>query len=188
MGQFIGAVKLQMAEAGRNVGLSNLSSEKSISKPRRDKSKLKPDSKHVIRKRVPPRLPYREKDFYITNKSSIQVGLGLARLGPKSPCLSLFEVLLCHKRSDRSNLIFNSSSQKLDLSFERNLYIYMHNLFQSQISRCEKLLESETEVIIHGLGAAVARAINVALQLQEKYHGTVEVDVNTSTVTIIGKN
>lgn len=51
-----------------------------------------------------------------------------------------------------------------------------------------KLLESgQNEIIIHGLGAAVTIAVNIALQLQDKFHGTVKLAVNTSTVDIVGK-
>jgi ribonuclease P/MRP protein subunit RPP20 len=48
------------------------------------------------------------------------------------------------------------------------------------------LNEGEPEIVIHGLGAAVPRAVNLALQLKAKHMGTVEVAVNTSTVDIIG--
>lgn len=46
--------------------------------------------------------------------------------------------------------------------------------------------DGESEIVIHGLGAAVPRAVNLALHLKTKHLGTVEVAVNTSTVDIIG--
>ncbi|KDR22132.1 ribonuclease P protein subunit p20 [Zootermopsis nevadensis] len=95
-----------------------------LKKPQRYKS----DSEHVIRKRLPPRLPRRNNDIYITNKSN----------------------------------------------------------YQSQLVRCEKLLnDGESDIVIHGLGAAIPQAVNLALQLKTKHLGTVEVAVNTSTVDIV---
>ncbi|XP_015513317.1 ribonuclease P protein subunit p20 isoform X1 [Neodiprion pinetum] len=91
------------------------------------KIKLRPTYEHVIRKRLPPRLPKSDKDFYITNKTN----------------------------------------------------------FKAQLNKCEKLLDSgEQEIVIHALGAAVSRACNLALQLKENHHGTVDLDINTSTVDI----
>ncbi|XP_047121523.1 ribonuclease P protein subunit p20-like isoform X2 [Schistocerca piceifrons] len=93
---------------------------------KRERPKLNND--HVLRKRLPPRLPRRKQDIYITNKSN----------------------------------------------------------YKGQLARSEKLLESgEPEIVIHGLGAAVTRAVNLALQLKEKFLGTVELSVNTSTVDIV---
>lgn len=98
----------------------------SVQWKKRDVSKSKHD--HVLRKRLPPRLPRRKQDIYITNKSN----------------------------------------------------------YKGQLARSEKLLESgEPEIVIHGLGAAVTRAVNLALQLKEKFLGTVELSVNTSTVDIV---
>jgi len=49
--------------------------------------------------------------------------------------------------------------------------------FAAQLERCQKLLDSsEQEVRIHGLGAAINRAINLALQLEQRGQGTVEVN------------
>lgn len=67
-------------------------------------------------------------------------------------------------------------------------YDYVFALFQSELAKCEKLLEGgETEVFVHGLGGAVNRAVNLALQLESKFLGTVQLTVNTSTATLIGK-
>lgn len=54
------------------------------------------------------------------------------------------------------------------------------------MTKCHKLFqEGHSEVIIHGLGAAVSTAVNVALILQEKLSHTVDLAVNTSTVDLI---
>lgn len=41
------------------------------------------------------------------------------------------------------------------------------------------------EVVLHGLGAAVSRTINVALQIQRKLVNTVKLDVKTGTIKVI---
>ncbi|KAJ9599160.1 hypothetical protein L9F63_010337 [Diploptera punctata] len=111
-----------MADSGNRS--EQVKSDNQVKKRPRYKS----DSDHILKKRLPPRLPRRNNDIYITNKSN----------------------------------------------------------FQGQLSRCEKLLnEGESEIIIHGLGAAVPRAVNLALQLKAKRPGSVELSVNTSTVDIV---
>jgi hypothetical protein len=37
------------------------------------RQRYRSDSEHVVRKRLPPRLPRRNNDIYITNKSNYQV-------------------------------------------------------------------------------------------------------------------
>lgn len=70
---------------------------------------------------------------------------------------------------------------------EKNeVYANKKSSFQAQLSRCEKLLQSgENEIIIHGLGAAVVVAVNLALQLRDRFHQTVDLDVRTDTVDIV---
>ncbi|KAG8232276.1 hypothetical protein J437_LFUL011763, partial [Ladona fulva] len=70
---------------------------------------------------------------------------------------------------------------------KNEVYANKKSSFKAQLSRCEKLLqEGENEIIIHGLGAAVVVAANLALHLRERFHQTVELDVRTDTVDIIG--
>ncbi|XP_026273920.1 ribonuclease P protein subunit p20 [Frankliniella occidentalis] len=67
-----------------------------------------------------------------------------------------------------------------------DIYVTNRSNFQSELDKCLKLLESgEKEVFVHGLGAAVNRAVNLALQLESKFLGTVQLTVNTSTTTLI---
>ena len=68
---------------------------------------------------------------------------------------------------------------------KNDVYISRRVNFQAQLKRCQKLLDSGNEVYIHGLGAAINRAVNVALQLKENGRGTVEVSVYTSTVDLV---
>lgn len=58
------------------------------------------------------------------------------------------------------------------------------------VDRCRKLLESGKydAIYVHGLGAAVDRAVNIALQLKVTSVGSVaplEVSANTSTIDLI---
>ncbi|KAL8614705.1 hypothetical protein ACOMHN_057375 [Nucella lapillus] len=66
-----------------------------------------------------------------------------------------------------------------------DVYVSRKTNFASQLQRSEKIINTEEEVFIHGLGSAVNRAINLALQLKERGLGTLEVDVKTSTVELI---
>jgi len=59
---------------------------------------------------------------------------------------------------------------------------------KAQLYKCEKFFDKgESELIIHGLGAAVYKACNLALRLKEIHYGTLELDIKTSTVTLTGK-
>ena len=66
------------------------------------------------------------------------------------------------------------------------IYVNNHTDFKAQLTRAFKCLETEDCIHVHGLGAAVARAINLALQLQEKSKVPLETSVNTSTVKLFG--
>lgn len=67
-----------------------------------------------------------------------------------------------------------------------DIYITTRSTFQSELDKCQKLLESgEKEVFVHGMGRAVNRAVNLALQLESKFPGTVQLAVNTSTTTVV---
>ncbi|CAL1533860.1 unnamed protein product [Lymnaea stagnalis] len=66
-----------------------------------------------------------------------------------------------------------------------DVYISAKTNFKAQESKCLKLLDAGNEVVIHGLGRAVNRAINLALQLKSKGVGTVNLAVQTSTVDLI---
>ncbi|XP_005100960.1 ribonuclease P protein subunit p20 [Aplysia californica] len=65
-----------------------------------------------------------------------------------------------------------------------DVYVSEKTNFKAQEAKCQKLLDQGNEVIIHGLGKAVNRAINLALQLKNKGVGTVKLCVQTSTVDL----
>lgn len=73
-----------------------------------------------------------------------------------------------------------------------DIYVNMKTDFKAQLARCQKLLDggargqnSCSEIYIHGLGLAINRAINIALQLQAGSFGSLQVAANTSTVELV---
>ncbi|XP_015768979.1 PREDICTED: ribonuclease P protein subunit p20-like [Acropora digitifera] len=67
-----------------------------------------------------------------------------------------------------------------------DIYVNRKTDFAVQLERCQKALDSsDQEVTIHGLGAAMNRAINLALQLEHKRQGTVELSATTSSVKLV---
>lgn len=69
-----------------------------------------------------------------------------------------------------------------------DIYINRKSDFSSQLARCHKLLDQGvSELFIHGLGAAIHRAINLSLQLKETSvsSSTLEVSATTSTVDLV---
>ncbi|KAH7964150.1 hypothetical protein HPB51_027615 [Rhipicephalus microplus] len=48
-----------------------------------------------------------------------------------------------------------------------------------------RMTSGKTEVFVHAMGAAVGRAINLALQVEANYQGLLEMDVRTSTVGVV---
>ncbi|XP_072114455.1 ribonuclease P protein subunit p20 [Hemitrygon akajei] len=70
---------------------------------------------------------------------------------------------------------------------KNDVYINMKTDFKAQLARCQKMLESGgfSEICIHGLGLAINRAINIALQLQAASFGALQIAANTSTVELV---
>ena len=69
---------------------------------------------------------------------------------------------------------------------KNDVYVNTKTDFQAQMERCQKMLDSGVaEIHVHGLGAAINRAMTLALQLQEKTAGAMQLAVNTSTVELI---
>ncbi|XP_037669846.1 ribonuclease P protein subunit p20 isoform X1 [Choloepus didactylus] len=73
-----------------------------------------------------------------------------------------------------------------------DIYVNMKTDFKAQLARCQKLLDGGargqnacSEIYIHGLGLAINRAINIALQLQAGSFGALQVAANTSTVELV---
>ncbi|XP_030636767.1 ribonuclease P protein subunit p20 [Chanos chanos] len=69
-----------------------------------------------------------------------------------------------------------------------DVYVNMKTDFKAQLARCQKLLDGTAghrEICIHGLGLAINRAINIALQLQAASQGALQLAANTSTVELV---
>uniref|UniRef100_A0AAV2KSK3 Ribonuclease P protein subunit p20 n=1 Tax=Knipowitschia caucasica TaxID=637954 RepID=A0AAV2KSK3_KNICA len=68
-----------------------------------------------------------------------------------------------------------------------DVYVNMKTDFRAQLARCQKLLEGggHREICVHGLGLAINRAINIALQLQASSQGALQLATNTSTVELV---
>lgn len=66
-----------------------------------------------------------------------------------------------------------------------DVYVSRKTDFKQQLKRCQKILDNGNQVCIHGLGQAINRAINLALQLQASGLGTVELETHTSTVELV---
>uniref|UniRef100_A0A8C5LSQ7 Ribonuclease P protein subunit p20 n=1 Tax=Leptobrachium leishanense TaxID=445787 RepID=A0A8C5LSQ7_9ANUR len=67
-----------------------------------------------------------------------------------------------------------------------DIYVNTKTDFQAQLCRCRRLLEdgNQKELRVHGLGLAIGRAINLALQLQASGPGPLLISANTSTVEL----
>ncbi|GAB1859644.1 Ribonuclease p protein subunit p20 [Camponotus japonicus] len=70
----------------------------------------------------------------------------------------------------------------------RDIYVNNRIPLKRYLRKCEKRFDKgASELIIHGLGAAVFKAVNLALRLKEIHHGTLDLDIKTSTVTLKDK-
>lgn len=68
---------------------------------------------------------------------------------------------------------------------KNDVYVSRRTNFKQQLERCQKLMDSGNEVYIHGLGAAINRAVNLALELKHSSVGNVETETHTSTVELV---
>lgn len=65
-----------------------------------------------------------------------------------------------------------------------DVYVSRNTNYKQQFERCQRILDNGNLVCIHGLGTAINRAINLAMQLKNNGTGTVELAVHTSTVEL----
>ncbi|XP_075978288.1 ribonuclease P protein subunit p20-like isoform X1 [Anticarsia gemmatalis] len=66
------------------------------------------------------------------------------------------------------------------------IFITKKTNFKAQLDKCCDLLtRGEKEIILHGLGAAIQRCCNLALQLEILFSGTCQIEVNTGTVDLV---
>ncbi|WAR18227.1 POP7-like protein [Mya arenaria] len=66
-----------------------------------------------------------------------------------------------------------------------DVYVTRKTDFKQQLKRCQNILDNGNLVCIHGLGQAINRAINLALQLQASGMGGIEINTHTSTVELV---
>lgn len=71
---------------------------------------------------------------------------------------------------------------------DRDIFVNNKTPFKGQLYKCEKLFDKgASELVIHGLGAAVCKAASLALRLKELHHNTLDLDVKTSSVALVDK-
>ncbi|XP_060079567.1 ribonuclease P protein subunit p20-like [Ylistrum balloti] len=68
---------------------------------------------------------------------------------------------------------------------KNDVYVSRKTNYKSQLERCKKILDLENEVYIHGLGAAITRAANLALTVQAAGRGSIAIATHTSTVELV---
>ncbi|XP_038072300.1 ribonuclease P protein subunit p20-like isoform X2 [Patiria miniata] len=69
---------------------------------------------------------------------------------------------------------------------KNDVYVSNRTDFKAQMARCQEMLDTGVdEIHVHGLGAAVNLAVNLALQLQKCSLYTLQISVNTSTVELL---
>ncbi|XP_029155251.1 ribonuclease P protein subunit p20 [Nylanderia fulva] len=90
--------------------------------------------------------------------------------------------------SKSKNVLRNKAFLTLTKKKGRDIVVNNKTPFKVQLYKCEKLLDKgASELIIHGLGATVFKAVNLALQLKEIHHGTLDLDIKTSTIELCDK-
>ncbi|CAH1395006.1 unnamed protein product [Nezara viridula] len=90
-----------------------------------------------------------------------------------------------HYKSD-SDHILRKRIPPRDIRGPNDFYITNNSNFKGQLAQCIKALDKgESEIVLCGSGAAVPRAINLALQLEDKYSGSYSLDVHTSTIHLV---
>jgi len=66
-----------------------------------------------------------------------------------------------------------------------DVYISNKTAFKAQLDRCKAFIDKgEPEFYLHSLGAAIPRALNLALQIQKDNSNTVSFETVTSTVEL----
>ena len=78
----------------------------------------------------------------------------------------------------KKRLIPSKSKNKNDV------FINMSTSFNVQLIKCQKLIQSgnHKEIVLHGLGKAIKRTIELGLKLEQKYE--FQSSVNTSSVVL----
>lgn len=73
-----------------------------------------------------------------------------------------------------------------DVRRPNDIYVTNKSDFKGQLAQCFKLLDKgENEIVLHGLGAAIPRTVNLALQIEGKCSGSYALDVQTQTIHLV---
>jgi Alba len=67
-----------------------------------------------------------------------------------------------------------------------DVYITLKTPFRAQMDRCKKLLQAPgcRQIVIHAMGAATNRAVNLALQLQADFQGLLQLSPTTGSLEL----
>ena len=69
---------------------------------------------------------------------------------------------------------------------KNEFYVNRKSDFKYQLERAQKLLDSGyNEIFIYGLGAAINRAVNLALQLEQRGLGSIQISAETSSTHVV---
>ncbi|KFM66911.1 Ribonuclease P protein subunit p20, partial [Stegodyphus mimosarum] len=98
-----------------------------------------------------------------------------------------------HEEIQVSKLNFSNEERfekRLPATFPRrknDVYINQKSNFIAQFNKCKSMLANEEkEIVIHGLGAAVNTAVNLALQLKSSFsESNLTLEASTSTVDLV---
>lgn len=122
---------------------SQINDNKSAKDQREAKLWLDPEE-YSLRKRLPPSLPKRNSDVYVTNKTHFKAQLNR-----------------CERIIDEGIIAGDTVACLKEKASEKPVLLYLHSL-----------------------GAAIPRALNLALQLQRRYGSRIHLDTTTSTVEL----
>jgi ribonuclease P/MRP protein subunit RPP20 len=90
------------------------------------------------------------------------------------------------QKSEESFVRHRRGSQRQTPKQKNDIYVNKQSDFKFQLERAQKLLDSGwNEVFIHGLGAAINRAVNLALQLEQEGHGSIQISAQTSSTQVV---
>ncbi|XP_059052191.1 ribonuclease P protein subunit p20 [Achroia grisella] len=91
-----------------------------------------------------------------------------------------------HKRFPNKNYAVKKRLPLRPIDGNNVIFITKKTNFKAQLDKCCDLLtKGEKEIILHGLGAAIQRCCNLALQLEILFSGTCQIEVNTGTVDLV---
>ncbi|CAD0201231.1 unnamed protein product [Chrysodeixis includens] len=90
------------------------------------------------------------------------------------------------KRQPNKNYALKKRLPVKPIDGENVIFITKKTNFKAQLDKCCDLItRGEKEIILHGLGAAIQRCCNLALQLEILFSGTCQIEVNTGTVDVV---